>query len=228
MELPVLGAAIAGGASLLGGFMANRQRSGQSQKDRDFQSQQAQRSMDFSGAEAGKQRQFQERMRNTEWQAGVTDMEAAGVNPALAYSQGGASSPMGASGTGAAGSGSTARQEDVVSPAVSSAMQYRRLNEELKNMKAVRRKTTAETEVIRGRPGRIFGSAIDVGQNWMNHIVENRGAIGRAYMAPARAIGSSAKAVAAMTQRIVDGLMERIPKTRRGILKLQGYYGRDR
>lgn len=46
---------------------------------------------------AREQMAFQERMRDTEWQAGVKDMLAAGINPMLAVSQGGAASPQGAS-----------------------------------------------------------------------------------------------------------------------------------
>lgn len=99
-----IAAAVAGGAALLGGFMANRGRSKEAQKDRNFQ----------------------ERMSSTSWQRGKADMEAAGINPALAYSKGGASTPGGAQAT----------QEDIVTGSVSSAMQAKRLQADLKNIEA--------------------------------------------------------------------------------------------
>ncbi len=108
----VLPALIAGGASLLGGVMANR------------------------GARRAADRQmgFQDRMRSTEWQTAVKDMEAAGINPALAYSQGGASSP----------SGALAQVDDVAGGAVSSALQTRMQKQQFALMKEQREKTNAE------------------------------------------------------------------------------------
>lgn len=80
----------------------------QAQIDRDFQMNSARAAMDFSAAEAAKQRNWQEMMSNTAYQRAVQDMRAAGINPILAYTQGGASTPSGAAGTGYAASGSRA------------------------------------------------------------------------------------------------------------------------
>lgn len=78
---PLIGAGLIGaGSSLIGGLLGAK---GQSDAN------------EANAYQAHLNRKFQERMRNTEYQARVADLKAAGLNPALAYDKGGASAPSG-------------------------------------------------------------------------------------------------------------------------------------
>lgn len=71
-----------------------------------YQTQSRQKAMEFNAAEAQKNRDWQEMMSNTQYQRAIADMKKAGLNPILAYSQGGAGVPSGATASGYAMSGS--------------------------------------------------------------------------------------------------------------------------
>lgn len=101
MVWPLIAAAV---GSIIGGALSNR----------------------ASAKEAAKNRAFQERMSNTEYQRAVVDMRAAGINPMLAIMKGGASTPPGA----------TAQQHDVITPAVNTALTAIRTKAELENLLA--------------------------------------------------------------------------------------------
>lgn len=74
---------------------------------------------------------FQERMSNTAYQRAMEDMRKAGLNPMLAFSQGGANAPGGAAGNTSPASGVGARVESEVGAAVSSAMEFARFKREM-------------------------------------------------------------------------------------------------
>lgn len=120
---------LTGGLSLLGGIAQNV-----------FAGMRADDANKASAKASREQMAFQERMSNTQYQRGMADMKAAGLNPILAYQKGGASSP-----SGSMPSVTTAPTTDVVTPALSSGMQSSRVREEIKNMQEQNKMIQAQT-----------------------------------------------------------------------------------
>ena len=89
--------------------------------------------------QAQEQMDFQERMSGTSYQRAVKDLQAAGLNPVLAYSAGGASTPSGAQAT----------MQNSLGAGVSSAQTQARLTADIDNIKAdtAAKKTAADLNI---------------------------------------------------------------------------------
>uniref|UniRef100_UPI004048AE69 hypothetical protein n=1 Tax=Mariniflexile sp. TaxID=1979402 RepID=UPI004048AE69 len=105
----------------------------------------AERNSAFNAGQAALNRDFQRDMSNTSYQRAVVDMKAAGLNPMLAYSQGGASTPSGSS----ANAVQPPAMQNARAAGVNSAlatMQAQQVRTQIDNTAAQTRNLDADTE----------------------------------------------------------------------------------
>ncbi|AXH74903.1 MAG: DNA pilot protein [Microviridae sp.] len=110
---------------------------------------QADKANAWNMAEAQKQMDFQERMSNTAYQRGIKDMQAAGLNPMLAYSQGGASAPSGSMATA-----TVPQQESSIAAGANGAVQGMQLMQgvqQIAQSEAQTKQLEAAAEELKGR-----------------------------------------------------------------------------
>lgn len=97
----------------------------------------------YAHGEAQLNRDFQERMRRTQYQTAMEDMRASGLNPMLAFQQGGAGTPGGAMAAGGGGHPASVTKSNIVENAVTAA--------QIHNVSADTEVKNAQADEIRAR-----------------------------------------------------------------------------
>lgn len=146
----ILGPAISGGLGYLGQQSANA-----------MNMRIAEMNSAFNAEQAYAQMAFQENMANTTWQRGVADMKAAGLNPMLAYAQGGAPSPSGAAGQAV----QPASMQNAAGAGIAAAAQAQAMESQQAQIgltKAATAKTEADAEYVKAQTATELGRPTNV------------------------------------------------------------------
>lgn len=165
-----IGSVVGAGLNYKGAREANKMNMQLARNQMDFQRSSNREAMDFSGSQAQKQMDFQERMSNTAYQRSMADMEAAGLNPILAFQQGGGSTPSGSSASGVSSSGSKAEVRNQYSGAVASALQAMQISAQIEQSRALTNLMKAELPEKEATAG-VYGSSMGKVLKWVEKIL---------------------------------------------------------